>query len=58
MNIVAIVGRPNVEINPFNRLIQERAVWIQFRELPEDNYGKSEWNGKEFSGLMGGCSWI
>jgi predicted GTPase len=27
-NIVAIVGRPNVEINPFNRLIQRREAIV------------------------------
>jgi GTP-binding protein len=50
-NIVAIVGRPNVEINPFNRLIQRReAIVDSVSGVTRDrNYGKSEWNGKEFS---------
>jgi predicted GTPase len=34
-NIVAIVGRPNVEINPFNRLIQREAIVDSVSGLPE-----------------------
>jgi GTP-binding protein len=48
-NIVAIVGRPNGEINPFNRLIQRReAIVDSVSGVTRDrNYGK-RWNGKSF----------
>jgi GTP-binding protein len=40
MSIVAIVGRPNVgKSTLFNRMIQRR----------DRHYGRSDWNGKEFS---------
>ena len=51
-NIVAIVGRPNVGKSTFfNRLIQRReAIVDSVSGVTRDrNYGKSEWNGKEFS---------
>lgn len=50
--IVAIVGRPNVgKSTLFNRLIQRReAIVDSVAGVTRDrNYGKSEWNGKEFS---------
>lgn len=51
-NIVAIVGRPNVGKSTFfNRLIQRReAIVDAVSGVTRDrNYGKSDWNGKEFS---------
>jgi GTP-binding protein len=51
-NIVAIVGRPNVGKSTFfNRLIQRReAIVDAVSGVTRDrNYGKSEWNGKQFS---------
>ncbi|WP_010252543.1 ribosome biogenesis GTPase Der [Myroides injenensis] len=51
-NIVAIVGRPNVGKSTFfNRLIQRRdAIVDSVSGVTRDrNYGKSEWNGREFS---------
>lgn len=51
-NIVAIVGRPNVGKSTFfNRLIKSRdAIVDSVSGVTRDrNYGKSEWNGKEFS---------
>src|SRR6187431_1956289 len=51
-NIVAIVGRPNVGKSTFfNRLIRRReAIVDSVSGVTRDrNYGKSEWNGKEFS---------
>ncbi len=51
-NIVAIVGRPNVGKSTFfNRLIQRRdAIVDSVSGVTRDrNYGKSEWNGKQFS---------
>ena len=51
-NIVAIVGRPNVgKSTLFNRLIQRReAIVDSVSGVTRDrNYGKSEWNGREFS---------
>lgn len=51
-NIVAIVGRPNVGKSTFfNRLIKRReAIVDAVSGVTRDrNYGKSEWNGKEFS---------
>ena len=51
-NIVAIVGRPNVgKSTLFNRLTESRQAIVQ--ETPgvtrDRHYGKSEWNGREFS---------
>lgn len=51
-NIVAIVGRPNVgKSTLFNRLVQRReAIVDSVSGVTRDrHYGKSEWNGKEFS---------
>lgn len=51
-SIVAIVGRPNVGKSTFfNRLVQRReAIVDSVSGVTRDrNYGKSEWNGKEFS---------
>ena len=51
-NIVAIVGRPNVgKSTLFNRLIQRReAIVDAVSGVTRDrHYGKSDWNGKEFS---------
>lgn len=50
--IVAIVGRPNVGKSTFfNRLIQRReAIVDAVSGVTRDrHYGKSDWNGKEFS---------
>jgi GTP-binding protein len=50
--IVAIVGRPNVgKSTLFNRLIQRReAIVDSVSGVTRDrHYGKSDWNGKEFS---------
>lgn len=50
--IVAIVGRPNVGKSTFfNRLIQRReAIVDAISGVTRDrHYGKSDWNGKEFS---------
>lgn len=51
-SIVAIVGRPNVGKSTFfNRLVQRReAIVDSFSGVTRDrHYGKSDWNGKEFS---------
>ena len=51
-SIVAIVGRPNVGKSTFfNRMIQRReAIVDSISGVTRDrNYGKSFWNGKEFS---------
>ena len=50
--IVAIVGRPNVgKSTLFNRLVQRReAIVDSVSGVTRDrHYGKSDWNGKEFS---------
>lgn len=52
MSIVAVVGRPNVgKSTLFNRLIQRReAIVDAVSGVTRDrHYGKSDWNGKEFS---------
>jgi GTP-binding protein len=52
MSIVAIVGRPNVgKSTLFNRLIQRReAIVDSVSGVTRDrHYGKSDWNGREFS---------
>jgi len=51
-NIVAIVGRPNVGKSTFfNRLIQRREAIVDATSgvTRDRHYGKSDWNGKEFS---------
>ncbi|MCA0932538.1 ribosome biogenesis GTPase Der [Lutimonas saemankumensis] len=51
-NIVAIVGRPNVgKSTLFNRLIQRReAIVDAVSGVTRDrHYGKTDWNGREFS---------
>ena len=51
-NIVAIVGRPNVgKSTLFNRLIKRReAIVDAVSGVTRDrHYGKSDWNGQEFS---------
>ena len=50
--IVAIVGRPNVGKSTFfNRLIQRREAIVDSTSgvTRDRHYGKSEWNGREFS---------
>ena len=51
-NIIAIVGRPNVGKSTFfNRLIQKRqAIVDSVSGVTRDrHYGKTDWNGQEFS---------
>jgi GTPase len=51
-NIVAIVGRPNVgKSTLFNRLTDSRKAIIDSTSgvTRDRHYGKSEWNGREFS---------
>ncbi|MGQ7870539.1 ribosome biogenesis GTPase Der [Sunxiuqinia sp. sy24] len=51
-NIVAIVGRPNVgKSTLFNRLVESRKAIVDgVSGVTRDrNYGKSTWNGKDFS---------
>ncbi len=52
MSIVAVVGRPNVGKSTFfNRLIQRREAIVDATSgvTRDRHYGKSDWNGKEFS---------
>ncbi len=51
-NILAIVGRPNVgKSTLFNRLIEQRKAIVHEESgvTRDRHYGKSEWNGVEFS---------
>ena len=51
-NIVAIVGRPNVGKSTFfNRMVQRRqAIVDSVSGVTRDrHYGKTDWNGQEFS---------
>jgi GTP-binding protein len=51
-NILAIVGRPNVgKSTLFNRLIEQRQAIVEESDgvTRDRHYGKSDWNGIEFS---------
>ncbi len=51
-NIVAIVGRPNVgKSTLFNRLLKQRQAIVEETSgvTRDRHYGKSDWNGKEFT---------
>lgn len=51
-NIVAIVGRPNVgKSTLFNRLVKKRQAIVEETSgvTRDRHYGKSDWNGKDFS---------
>ncbi|MBR1993956.1 MAG: ribosome biogenesis GTPase Der, partial [Alistipes sp.] len=52
MSLVAIVGRPNVgKSTLFNRLVGERQAIVDATAgtTRDRHYGKTDWNGKEFS---------
>lgn len=52
MSLVAIVGRPNVgKSTLFNRLVGERKAIVDSTAgtTRDRHYGKSDWNGREFS---------
>jgi len=51
-NILAIVGRPNVgKSTLFNRLLEKREAIVDSKAgvTRDRHYGKSEWNGVEFT---------
>src|SRR5699024_8972884 len=51
-NFVAIVGRPNVGKSTFfNRLIERREAIVDSQSgvTRDRHYGKSDWNGRDFS---------
>ena len=51
-NFVAIIGRPNVgKSTLFNRLVQRREAIVDATSgvTRDRHYGKTDWNGKEFS---------
>jgi GTP-binding protein len=59
-NIIAIVGRPNVgKSTLFNRLTKSRRAIVneQAGTTRDRQYGKSEWNGSEFSVIDTG-GWV
>ena len=54
-NILAIVGRPNVgKSTLFNRLTKTRRAIVsdQAGTTRDRQYGRSEWNGKDFSVIV------
>ena len=60
MGIVAIVGRPNVGKSTFfNRLIKKRdAIVDALSGVTRDrHYGKSDWNGIDFTIIDTGVTW-
>ena len=59
-NILAIVGRPNVgKSTLFNRLTKTRRAIVseQAGTTRDRQYGRSEWNGKDFSVIDTG-GWV
>ena len=52
MSLVAIVGRPNVgKSTLFNRLVGQRKAIVDATAgtTRDRHYGKTDWNGREFS---------